>query len=246
MLAIKTEKFEGPLDLLLQLIEQEQLDITTVSLARITEHYIAQLESLAWTRNPDELADFLVVASKLLLIKSRSLLPHLSMEDEREIEGLKQQLKIYQEFHRAAKMLDALSRARTVLFHRQSLPISEIVSFAPPHRWSTEKLARIFLEVWKRQERPAEVTRITLDPRLSLEQKICEIREMVTKKLVCAFRDVLKTQPSKTEIIVSLLALLELVKQQSALCEQPTLFGEITIRARASVSPKSVSSHSSL
>jgi segregation and condensation protein A len=81
MYKIKIEQFEGPLDLLLQLIEEQKLDITQMALSTVTEQYIAILDQNV-SIPPEELADFLVVAAKLLLIKSKALLPYLSAEEE--------------------------------------------------------------------------------------------------------------------------------------------------------------------
>ena len=100
---IKIQKFEGPLDLLLQLIEQEELDITEISLAHITEQYLEYLATIE-ELYPDELADFLVVATKLLLIKSHMLLPELTLEDEDE-ESLTRQLQLYKKYVEAARRL---------------------------------------------------------------------------------------------------------------------------------------------
>ena len=95
---IKIDKFQGPLGLLLQLIEKEELDITEVSLAKISDQYI---DSIKNTKNidPGETADFLVIAAKLLFIKSKALLPYLYPEEENEeIEELESQLRMYKEF----------------------------------------------------------------------------------------------------------------------------------------------------
>jgi len=78
---IKLENFSGPLDLLLHLIEEKQMDITTVSLSSVTEQFLAYLQEID-ERSPEELASFLVVATKLLLLKSQALLPFLQVEEE--------------------------------------------------------------------------------------------------------------------------------------------------------------------
>ena len=91
---IKIENFEGPLDLLLQLIEQEELDITQVSLSAVAEQFISYLETIE-KKEPEMLADFLLIAAKLLYIKSRALLPELEMELEEDSIDLARQLKMY-------------------------------------------------------------------------------------------------------------------------------------------------------
>ena len=91
---IKLEQYQGPLDVLLQLIEQDKLNITDISLADITESFLAHLDKVE-ELYPEELADFLVVATRLLYIKSRVLLPYLVNDDEEPITDLTEHLKIY-------------------------------------------------------------------------------------------------------------------------------------------------------
>jgi len=106
---IKIEDFEGPLDLLLQLIEKQKMDINQISLAKVTEQYIHFIESSDGI-SPGELADFLVIAAKLLLIKSRSLLPYLESEDEDSGFELEKQLKMYKLFAEAAERVRSILR----------------------------------------------------------------------------------------------------------------------------------------
>ena len=111
MYKVKLEKFEGPLDLLLQLIESADLDITEISLSQVADQFMRYLIEVE-NKNPDELADFLVAASRLLLIKSRILLPNLHIEDEGEAMELEIQLKIYKEYYEAN--LAILEKAETL------------------------------------------------------------------------------------------------------------------------------------
>ena len=98
---IRVENFEGPLDLLLQLIEQDELDITKVSLLEVTEQYINYLEEVE-DKEPEMLADFLLIAAKLLYIKSKVLLPEIELENEDEID-LVEQLKCIKSLWRRAR-----------------------------------------------------------------------------------------------------------------------------------------------
>src|SRR3990167_8461875 len=107
MLYFKIEKFEGPLGLLLQLIEKEEMDITEIYLAKIADQYIDYIRN-SKSIEPEEMADFLVVAAKLFLIKSRALLPFLQGEVEQEIQDFENQLKMYKEFLEAAKKVHAI------------------------------------------------------------------------------------------------------------------------------------------
>ena len=103
---VRLQQFEGPLDLLLELIEKEKLDITEISLASVAEQYLEYLNNLQ-NISPGVLVNFLTVASKLILIKSRSILPTLeiSEEEEEEIQDLKKQLEEYKKFKDASKII---------------------------------------------------------------------------------------------------------------------------------------------
>src|SRR3989344_5157057 len=105
MHSFRLEQFEGPLDLLLQLIEQQELDITTVSLAKVTDQYLQYLEELERIV-PEEVADFLLVASKLIYLKSKYLLPDLAVADEQDSGDLERQLKMYRQFYEASKVME--------------------------------------------------------------------------------------------------------------------------------------------
>jgi len=112
MYQIKLEKFEGPLDLLLKLIEEERLSINEISLSQVANKYLEFVNS---TQNIslDELADFLTVSAKLILIKSRTLLPSLNFEEEGD--SLEKQLRIYKEYYEASKKIEELSKCRRSL-----------------------------------------------------------------------------------------------------------------------------------
>ena len=142
MYQVKLEKFEGPLDLLLQLIEQADLDITEVSIAKVVEQFMIYLEQVE-EKNPEELADFLVVAAKLLLIKSRALLPNLSLGDEDDGLNLESQLKIYKKYYDASKIIEKILAEKKVLFTREKIPVDVEVIFNPPESLTTEKLQKM-------------------------------------------------------------------------------------------------------
>ena len=134
LMNFKIDKFEGPLALLLQLIEKEELDITEISLAKIADQYIEYIRSCKGI-GPEELADFLVVAAKLLLIKSRALLPFLKGEAEEEIEEFEHQLRMYKEFLEAAKKIEAIIGKKRFSFAREFNRQAFLASahlFSPP------------------------------------------------------------------------------------------------------------------
>lgn len=223
---IKLEQFSGPLDLLLALIEQEKLDISQVSLAQVTDAY---LQRLAADPNlpPEEMADFLVIASRLLLIKSRVLLPFISPGEE-EPDDLETQLKIYKEYLEASKTITALIGKRRFLFVHEKLPPVD-VGFAPPKKLTAVQMAAMFEAVIRRLDVIIKVPSAVVERVVSIHEKIKEIQEMIVRASRLTFRSLLDTAQSRVEIIVSFLALLELIKQRTVAVTQERQFDEITV-----------------
>ncbi len=225
--AVKLEQFEGPLDLLLELIEAEKLDVSQLSLARVTDGYLQHLHANPQIP-PEELADFLVVATRLLFIKSRLLLPFLNMMDAEPEGDLESQLRIYKEYLDAAKGIEAMIGKRRFLFVHEKLPYVDI-GFAPPKKFEASQMAEFFRQVIMRLEPLVKVPTAVVEKTVSIHEKIRQIQGMIATAQKMSFRSVLVTAESKTEIIVSFLALLELVKQRSVSVEQDALWGDITI-----------------
>src|SRR3989338_2118230 len=128
---IKTEQFEGPLALLLELIEERQMDVSTFALASVTEQFLLHVKNLQ-EKNPINLADFLVIAAKLLVIKSKSLLPNLDLgtEDEEAAFDLTAQLLMYKKYKEVAKYLKNLDVRRKQSWTRD-VDFSDRVTFLP-------------------------------------------------------------------------------------------------------------------
>lgn len=226
MIHVRLQQFEGPLDLLLQLIEQNRLDITTVSLAEVTEQYLGTLELVERTQ-PDELADFLVVAAKLLLIKSRVLLPQLDAFEDDGI-SLEDQLKLYQTFVAAAATVKKLYRRNYVLWPRIHAETVQPI-FSPPERLAMSELRRVFLDVLHSLEPLMVIPETTIARTISLQQKISAIRDFIVAHTTVNFRELLERAESRMDVIVTFLALLELVKQRTAFVVQDENFSEIQI-----------------
>ncbi len=231
MLNFKIEKFEGPLSLLLQIIEKEEMDITQISLAKIADQYVDYIKNSNQI-NPDEMADFLVVAARLLLIKSKALLPYLYPEEEQEIEELEQQLKMYKEFIEAAKRIDKIIGNKKFMFAREFNRKAILASanlFSPPKNLTAKELASTFKELLTYIQPAEKLEEETLDYKINIEDKILTIQQMLLDRIKVSFNKVLAGAKSKTEVIVSFLAMLELIKQRDISVKQNDLFEEITI-----------------
>lgn len=235
MMEFTTEKFSGPLGLLLSLIETEEMDITEIALAKIADQYIAYLRQ-AQDIDPEEMADFLVVAAKLLYLKSKALLPYLySAEEEEGIDDLEKQLRMYKEFVAASQKIKAIALKKNFLYlppllkNRRAqfnLPV-----FSPPAKVTPETMKAVLeriIEALKKQAE-AKLPEERLEPKISIDEKISLIRKMLLDKIKVNFSRLLKSASTKTEVIVSFLAVLELAKQKELSFEQDELFGEINI-----------------
>jgi len=229
MYSIKLEQFEGPLDLLLQLIESEELDITKLSLSKVADQYLEYLNETK-DLSLEELADFLVVAAKLLLIKSKVLLPSLYLGEGDEAGDLEKQLKIYREYLEASRKLHKLELLKRFSFSREKLPLDFAQAFHPPKGLTGDILAETFRQVLADLEPLVAPPQKTLKKVISLREKIRQIQDLVYGQDKVSFANLIRQSKSKVEIIVNFLALLELVKERKVAVFQDELFQDIDIK----------------
>lgn len=229
----KQEKFEGPLDLLLELINKQELSINEISLAKVTDDFVTYFKEIQNRGAADQetLAEFLVVASQLLLIKSRSLLPQfqVSPEEEESIVELETRLAEYQRLKEAARELGELARGGPKSFSREAYAGSRIV-FSPPKKLKADVIAKAFLTMLEAIPKIEKLVEEKIKKIISLEEKISELRTFLQNKMERAFSELISGAKEKVEVIVSFLALLELAKQKLVSINQKGLFEEIRIR----------------
>ncbi len=227
---IKTEKFEGPLDMLLQLIEEQKLDITEISLAAVTEQFLAYIRSEN-TLKPKDMADWLIVAAKLLVIKSRVLVPHLELteEEEQDATNLAWQLYQYKCYKEVAKHLKTVQNRQLQSWGREAV-FAEKISFYPDPAASVPALAGAMKYLAKTLEEIVSLPKKILEEVVTISEKIEHLQKTLAEKVELKLKDLMASAKSKTEIIVTFLALLELVKQKIFVVEQETLFADITIK----------------
>ena len=227
---IQTPVYQGPLDLLLQLIARAELDITKIALAQITDQYLTYLEQME-ERSPEEVSAFLVIAAKLVQIKSEALLPRPPEREEAEEdpgEALAQQLKAYRRFKQAAQWLADRHAAGWHAFVRLAAPPPA----APPqidlHGYTVEDLAAAARAAFQLRRREP-LGRVIRAPKITIREKIRTIIQTLAHRGQATFSALLGRQPTRLETVVTFLALLELVKQRLVQTHQATLFGEIEI-----------------
>ena len=177
---VNLEKFNGPLDLLLSLIEEKKMAIGEVVLSQVTDQfleYLKQFQSGVSTEYQRILADFLVVASRLILIKSRTLLPGLvlSQEEEGDIKDLEERLKAYQQIKIWGRELGKWTRNRPSYFGRDSY-LNMPVVFYPPQNISADDLYKIYESFLKTLPQIEKLEEKNLQRVVTLEQKIQELR----------------------------------------------------------------------
>jgi segregation and condensation protein A len=227
---IKIGQFEGPLDLLLQLTEQEKLDITRISLAQIADQFLEYVNN-AQNITLEHLADFLTVASRLILIKSKALLPMLEFteEEEEEIKDLEYQLAEYKKFKEAAKNLAKLWESPKISFSKEGF-LGLGVVFYPPENITAGDLAKTFSRVLGEIPIFEKLEEEMVKEVLTLEEKIEHLQNTLKEKIQTSFSELVANAKNKVEIIVSFLAILELMKQKLINVEQGELFSEIHLK----------------
>lgn len=227
MYQLNLEQFSGPVDKLLQLIEERKLEITEFSLAEVTAdflNYLKQIEKI----EPRILADFVVVASQLLLIKSKALLPGLSLtgEEERSIKDLESRLRFYQQFKPAINYLKELSEQNDVSISRP-LFFGRPAIFYPAENIKIEELYKALKKIFEGIQELSE-SQIIKSSLISLEEKVQEIVNRLNKGGRVGLGELIKGK-SRSEIIVFFLALLHLLADQLVKVKQKNKFSDIII-----------------
>ncbi|QQS15951.1 MAG: segregation/condensation protein A [Candidatus Moraniibacteriota bacterium] len=235
MYQVRLEQFEGPLPLLLSLIEKEKLDVTRLALSIVADQYlehIAQEDDVALPH----LSQFLSVASRLLLLKSRALLPVLSFteEEEESIEDLEWRLREYKRYKEASIRLGSLFLLGHRGFHRESF-VNVPDVFALPSNVSAPGIRDAFSAVLGSIPLPVSLDERIVEEVVTLEERVSFLESRIEQCVEAAFSDIAAESRDRIEVVVSFLALLELVRRRTFKVNQGELFGEI--RFRKAVNP---------
>ncbi len=228
---IHLDVFAGPMDLLLHLIEREELPIVSVSLAKITQQYLdymAQLERL----RPDDIAEFLVMAARLLYIKSVALLPRPETVDEDEEEdpgeALARQLREYRRFKEKAAFLKELEALGLHTYVRMASPPVLEKRLDGAGLDATALLDALY-DVLAEMNPPQPPVHAMAAIEVSIEEKLQELGALVKLGQPFSFKQTLRSARSRTEIIVTFLAVLEMIKQRQIRVRQETPFSDILV-----------------
>lgn len=226
---LKQEKFEGPFELLLELIEKEKLSISDISLAKVTDEYVAYVKTLERI-DPEQLAEFLVVAAQLILIKSRSLLPSLAIseEEEQSIEELEKRLAEFKILRDVAQELKKCEGSGSMITREAFAQHSPV--FYPPPKLTLEKIEVAFTSFLAALPKVQKLAEEKLKRVISLQEKINHVRQFLMESMEKAFSELVSGSKEKVEVIVSFLAILELARQKFIDLDQDELFSDIKIK----------------
>ncbi|MBI2024253.1 segregation/condensation protein A [Candidatus Giovannonibacteria bacterium] len=224
---IKIGDFEGPLDVLLDFIEARKLSINSVSLSQVTDDYVKYIKSLS--EFPIyEVSNFLVIASTLMLIKSKSLLPNLELleEEKEEIRDLELRLKILANIRELSKNIKS-GWLKNPIFSREPLAGYEF-GFIRPEGVTPSTLYAALESLVKTFPKISELPEKTIEKVISIEEKMIELVGRISSRIKSSFNDIVGSN-NKVDVIVGFLAVLELIKQGTLLVKQDRHFGEIEL-----------------
>lgn len=221
--------YEGPLDLLLQLIERAELDITAVALAQVTDQYLAYIHQMQVPA--DEISAFLVIAAKLLQIKSEALLPRPPVREAGEEDpgqALAEQLRIYKRFKEIANWLDERD-AQHLRTHLRVAPPPKVEGRLDLSDVTLADLLAAAEGIFAEEAEKQSLGTIIAAPRITIREKIALIAEHLAHNRQASFSGLLGQKPTRLEVVVTFLALLELVKRYRVAARQEGLFSDIQI-----------------
>ena len=231
---IKTDAYHGPFEVLLDLIEARKLLVNDLSLADITEDFIAHVR--AQDAFPvEDTANFIQIAATLLLIKSKSLIPDIALTDEEtaDVDDLRRRLEAYEKVREASRELARIYGKSQMFSTGERIPE---VTFAPSNDLSTDALAEALARVLAAREIVEELPETRVKPLVTIEEMMDQLAKRVQSVMTLSFKEFSKNNKEKIEVIVSFLALLELVKQGAVAAEQYTSHGDIRISHTNSIS----------
>ncbi len=231
---VRLANFSGPLDLLLYLIQRDEIEIFDIPIARLTEKYLAEIR-LMELLDLQVAGEFLVMAATLLRIKARMLLPKQesdeAVEEDDPRDELVQRLLEYREFKRAAAELDAREEWRRNLYGRSLPPGETIVEEELLRNVTLFDLVSIYRQVLDRTPR-LDSFEVILDE-ITLEDRIAEILARLDESGRVGFSDLLDEEARRIQIVITLIALLELARLGKISIVQSALFGPIWLERRA-------------
>lgn len=246
-LSFKLQDFEGPLDLLLHLIDKNKVNIFDIPIVEITDQYMEYIHAMD-TEDMSVMSEFLVMAATLLDIKAKMLLPPEEDEEGEEIDPRQELVERLLEYkmykYMSYELRDRQEMAVKCAYKGESMP-KEVLAYRPPvdtqellKDVDISRLNQIFQEVMKRQASRVDPVRSTFGrvekEEINLEETISHVEHYISRHKTCSFRNLLKNQKSKMEVIITFLTILEMMKTGKVEIEQEELFSDIIITSKQS------------
>jgi len=228
---IHTPVYDGPLDLLLDLIERAELEITSISLGLVTDQYLAYIHKLGNVA-ADEISAFLVIAAKLLQIKSEALLPRPPVREvgeENPGEALARQLRIYKRFKEIAGLLESRTD-RNLRTYLRIAPQPKVECRLDLSDITMAELISAAEAIFSQEQEKAALGTVIAPPRVTIREKIALIADILKKGQPTTFSSLVGSKRTRLEVVVTFLALLELVKRYHVSAQQERVFGDIQIQ----------------
>jgi segregation and condensation protein A len=233
---IQANGHEGPLELILELIEKRRLLVNELSLSQVTDDFIAYVRGHEAFPMEDA-TNFIAVAATLLLIKSRSLIPELelSTEEEEDVEDLKRRLEQYEKARDASRVLAQLFGRNVMVSAGDRVPE---VMFSPSRDCTLENLETALIATLAALEKEEKLPEARVRTIISIEEVMDDLRQRVERAITLSFNQFTGEKAERVEMIVSFLALLELVKQGAVEAAQYDAFGDIRITNSSTSVPR--------
>ncbi len=233
--SVRTECFEGPLDLLLHLIKKNKMDIMEIKISEITSEYLYHLRDKSRI-NPSREGDFLMIASTLIYIKSRSLLPkpEILQEEESPEDKLINTLIEYDKIQKISQVLKDMEGQTLLLWKREEVAEKFVSKEFELEEVSSFQLAEVFLNLVKKRE--GESFLYIDSKEYSIEKKWEELLELVDTDGYLDFFQYVESLKSIEEILVSFFCILEMIKQHVLVGVQKKLFGPISLWKKEEIS----------
>ena len=237
---VNTNVYEGPLDLLLELIEKAELDITRLALAQVTDQYLSYLRCLE-EKDPAKVSAFLVIAARLIQIKASALLPkptlvHLNVDEEDPAEALERQLILYRRFKQISAHFTMLQDQNFRTYLRVAPPPIQIDAKFDLSHVTLDDLINAARRVFMSKPQMKSLNSVVNMPRITIRERISTILERFKHQNKFTFQSLLDSR-NRVETVVSFLAVLELVKRHILQAQQLSLFGEIDLETCGVIEP---------
>ena len=232
---IDTEHFTGPLDLLLHLVTKRKLFINDISLASVADEYVERVRNMQ-DFPVAEVAQFIVIAATLLLIKSKSLLPALELTDEEQedVASLERRLLQYQRMQAQARVIGSLFGSQSMYQRRESGDAQRPIEFTPSDDLTLLNLVNALNGVIATFPVPEKLPEKVVEQVMSLEEMIDNLRDRIKVGMEMSFKDFVGDKKSKVQMVVGFLAMLELVREGILDVHQQEAFADIQMTAQKS------------